>query len=112
MPSNLTLVGEECYLTLLSELWHEFGQSKELKKEIELRQDLMEANLNYLQANDRSLLNDIKLIKSDLDKLMNDASSDVDYDFDKEAGKLGEHLGMIIKQKETSVFEYYASTRS
>lgn len=109
---NNTVVGEECYILLLSELWHEFGQSKELKKEIELRQDLMEANLNYLQSNDRSLLNDIKLIKSDLDKLMNDALIEVEYDFDKEVGEVSKHLGRAISQKETSVFEYYASTRS
>ena len=85
---------------------------KELKKEIDLREDLLNANLNYLLSSDRSLLNDIKLINSDLEKLMKESASAVDYDFDKEVGEVAKYLGRAINQKETSVFEYYAATRS
>jgi S-adenosylmethionine:tRNA-ribosyltransferase-isomerase (queuine synthetase) len=97
---------------LLTELWHEFGQSKELKKEIDLRKSLIEANLEYLIEGDRSMLNDIKLIKADLEKLLNESSKSVDIDFDKEVGKVAQYLGRAINQKETSIFEYYAATKS
>jgi hypothetical protein len=108
---NNSLKGEAVYLGLLTELWFEFGQSKELKKEIELRKDLMEVSLEYLLNNDRSLLNDIKLIQSELKKLLDESSKQVDYDFDEEISKASKHLGREINQKKTSVFEYYASTR-
>ena len=116
-PSNLieldqTLSGEKAYMDLLSELWFEFGQSKELQKEIELRKDLMEVSLEYLINNDRSLLNDIKIIGAELEKLLKDSSNQVEYDFDKEISKVAKNLGYAINQKETSVFEYYAANRS
>ena len=99
-------------MDLLSELWFEFGQSKELQKEIELRKDLMEVSLEYLLSNDRSLLNDIKIIGAELEKLLKDSSNQVEYDFDKEISKVAKNLGYAINQKETSVFEYYAANRS
>lgn len=44
---------------------------------------------------------------------MKESASNVDYDFDKEIGEVAKHLGMgIINQKTTSVFQYYASTRT
>ena len=112
MPLDNSLVGEQVYMNLLTELWFEFGQSKELKKEIELRKDLMEVNLLYIQTGDRSILNDIKIISSDLEKLLKESSSQVDYDFDEEISKVAKNLGRAINQKETSVFEYYAATRN
>lgn len=111
IPQNSSLAGEECYLSLLTELWHEFGQSKELKKEIDLRTDLMELNLEYLIEGDRCLLNDIKIVKAELEKLLKESSSSVDFDFDKEVGKVAQHLGRAINQKETTIFEYYAATK-
>ena len=98
-------------MNLLTELWFEFGQSKELKKEIELRKDLMEVSLEYLLNNDRSLLNDIKIINSDLEKLLNDSSNQVELDFDEEISKVSKHLGYAINQKTTSVFDYYAANK-
>ena len=57
-------------------------------------------------------LNDIKIISSDLEKLLKESSSQVDYDFDEEISKVAKNLGRAINQKETSVFEYYAATRN
>ena len=98
-------------MSLLTELWHEFGQSKELKKEIDLRTDLMDLNLEYLIEGDRCLLNDIKIVKAELEKLLKESSNSVDFDFDKEVGKVAQHLGRAINQKETTIFEYYAATK-
>lgn len=113
IPLDQSLTGEETYLFLLSELWHEFGQSKELLKELELRKDLIEANFLFLIGGDPSMKNDIKLIKADLEKLMNESKADVDYDFDKELNLVTQKSGVgIINQKKTSMFTYYGLTRS
>ena len=114
-PSNKidmdnSLSGEYAYMELLSQIWHEFGQSKELKKEIELRRDLFDVSMLYIQSDDRSLLNDIKLIKADLDKMIAESGAAVEVNFDEQVSKLAKHLGRAINQKETSVFEYYAAT--
>lgn len=113
IPTNVSLVGEQAYMLLLTELWHEFGQSKELLKEIDLRKDLLAANLEFLIGGDPSMKNDIKLIKADLEKMLKESATTVDYDFDSEISKVAQHLNLgIINQKKISVFEYYAATRS
>lgn len=100
-------------MLLLTELWHEFGQSKELLKEIDLRKDLLAANLEFLIEGDPSMKNDIKLIKADLEKMLKESATSVDYDFDSEISKVAQHLNLgIINQKKISVFEYYNATRS
>ena len=103
--------GESAYLRLLTELWAEFGQSKELTKEIELRKDLLEVNLLYLETGDRSLKNDIKIIKAELENLLKQTVTQVEYDFEKEVNQLSQHLGRSINQKTTTVFEYYSYGR-
>lgn len=111
IPTDLSLEGESAYLRLLTELWAEFGQSKELTKEIELRKDLLEVNLLYLETGDRSLKNDIKIIKAELENLLKQTVTQVEYDFEKEVNQLSQHLGRSINQKTTTVFEYYSYGR-
>ena len=97
-------------MDLLTELWFEFGQSKELKKEIELRKDLMEMNLMYLTTGDEGYLNDINIISADLEKMLKESANMVDFDFDEQVARQEERLNREISLKETSVFDYYKST--
>ena len=90
IPTDATIKGERAYMDLLTELWFEFGQSKELKREIELRKDLMEMNLMYLTTGDEGYLNDINI--------------------DEQVARQEERLNREISLKETSVFDYYKST--
>jgi len=97
-------------MDLLTELWFEFDQSKELKREIELRKDLMEMNLMYLTTGDEGYLNDINIISADLEKMLKESSNMVDFDFDEQVARQEERLNREISLKETSVFDYYKST--
>ena len=97
-------------MDLLTELWFEFGQSKELKREIELRKDLMEMNLMYLTTGDEGYLNDINIISADLEKMLKESANMVDFDFDEQVARQEERLNREISLKETSVFDYYKST--
>ena len=110
IPLDITIYGERVYMDLLTELWAEFGQSKELLKEIELRKDLFQCNLDYLTTGDRGILNDIDLINAELSKLLKD-SSQGDYNFDREVNELSKNINRSINQKQTSVFDYYALTK-
>lgn len=110
IPTDATIKGERAYMDLLTELWFEFGQSKELKKEIELRKDLMEMNLMYLTTGDEGYLNDINIISADLEKMLKESANMVDFDFDEQVARQEERLNREISLKETSVFDYYKST--
>jgi hypothetical protein len=113
MPKVLNMVGELAAENMLTELWHELGQPKALKKEIELKKELIEANIAYIKSSDRSWLNDIKLLQAELDKHNKDSKDSFKYDFNKEVRDVAIRLGVgILNQKKTTVFDYYNATIS
>ena len=111
-PKNVKLdkdnEGDKTFLAFLTEIFDEFGMSKELEEELKIKQELINAYLDYNISGDRSLLNAVNIHKKKLEsKLL--SLEDKTVKFGEELAVVSKSLGALIDPKSTSVYMYYSA---
>ena len=98
----------DIYLGMITEFFNEFGQTKSFKNEIKLKSEIIDLNIEFIKTGDKFLLNAIKMLNIDLEKMsVKNVEEDLNVNYKKELAKLGESMGIFVNTKTVNVIDYY-----
>jgi hypothetical protein len=89
--------------------YSEFGVSKEYLRVLELYKEISEAKLDWIIDNDEFILNKIRRLERGLKELL---ERPIDGDIDTNLIILSKWIGYPVRQKETTVREFYKMVKS
>ena len=102
----------DVYLDMLTEFFDEFGQTKDFKKELKLKSEIIDLRLEYASTGDEFILNDLEMLESELlkkqaDNIDKDLNIDEDEQMKIAIAYVGKLLGHPIDTREVSVLQFY-----
>ena len=97
--------GQKAFLMLLNEIFEEIGIHNEIKETIELKEELLNTNLEFAITGDRFLLNQIKILKAQIDKKEGGMNHKVN--FSKDFAEVSKNSnGVITDPKTTTIYQF------
>jgi len=100
------------YLQMLTEFFNEFGQTKQFKDEIKIKEELLSLRLAFINTGDTFILNDIAILeKKLLDKQASNIDKTLKVDTDLEdkqmIARVSKSLPYPIDIRKISVLTFY-----
>ncbi len=105
------------YLSLITEFFEEFGQSKSYIDELKIKSKLIDKRIDFVKTGDVFKLNDIEMIEDKLIKLRLkniDQTAGVDQakEMKRSIAKVGRDLGRTVDTKTITVVRFYTQLLS
>lgn len=102
--------GSEVFLNMLTEIFDEFGLSKDLQEETKIKDQLINARLQFIETGDRFLINEMTMLDDQIEEGKKDIVKGAK--FSEELGVVSKNFGALIDPKKTTVYQYYAAKTS
>jgi hypothetical protein len=97
--------GQKAFLMLLNEIFEEIGIHDEIKATVELKEELLNVNLEFAITGERFLLNQIKILKAEIEKKETNLNHKVS--FSKDFAEVSKNSnGVIMDPKTTTIYQY------
>ena len=97
--------GQKAFLMLLNEIFEEIGIHDEIKEAVGIKEELVNVNLEYIMTGQRFLLNQIKILKAELEK--KETNLEVKVNFSKDFAEVSKQSnGVITDPKTTTIYQY------
>jgi len=98
--------GVTFFIQMLDERFQEFGIGKKLKKEIEIKLDLIKTYIKIAQTGDVFLMNTVNILKAQLESMQMDEDEKEEISFSKEYAIVSKNCGHYLNPKKITVYEY------
>ena len=98
--------GLKSFIVMIDERLKVFGHGKSLKKELDLKLELIQVYLRIVETGDRFLNNTVKILKAQLEALELAQDEKEEYNEQEEIAEVFRRCGGFHNPKKVTVYEY------